>query len=339
MSRNLLLKPTLLKFGAVALSALICVCAINVCSASSRYKTTITAVSSDEIRIGADRNIKDETSGIKQKLIIGFLKKGDSFNKAAKRAGLSSKEIYQAQQVLADKLDFSRLRPGDSFRILLSDEGDNSKVNALQFKTKNHGNIALYRNQNNNKFYSENEVAQQTTTAFKRFPLNGEIKINSEFNPSRRHPVTGRIRPHKGVDFKAPIGTPVYAPADGVVYFSGYQRAAGNYIIIEHNNGYKTVYMHLSKRHVKKGQKVKLGQLIAKSGNTGRTSGPHLHYEVHVNNRPVDPMKVDLPSLPSQKPVLTQKEQKAFARTVKKYKDDIKSLALLYTPSNENSLN
>ena len=182
MSRNLLLKPTLLKFGAVALSALICVCAINVCSASSRYKTTITAVSSDEIRIGADRNIKDETSGIKQKLIIGFLKKGDSFNKAAKRAGLSSKEIYQAQQVLADKLDFSRLRPGDSFRILLSDEGDNSKVNALQFKTKNHGNIALYRNQNNNKFYSENEVAQQTTTAFKRFPLNGEIKINSEFN-------------------------------------------------------------------------------------------------------------------------------------------------------------
>ena len=137
----------------------------------------------------------------------------------------------------------------------------------------------------------------------------------------------------------APEGTAVVAPADGTVYFSGYQRAAGNYIIIEHNNGYKTVYMHLSKRHVKKGQKVKLGQLIAKSGNTGRTSGPHLHYEIHVNNRPVDPMKVNLPSAPSKKPLLSQKEQKAFAKTVKKYKADMKSLALIYMPNTEISVN
>ena len=339
MSKNLLLKPTLLKLGVFALSALICVGTVNVCSASSRYKTTITAVSSDEIRLGGDRSKIGETPVIKQKLIIGSFKKGETFNKAAKRAGLSAKEIHQIQQILADKLDYSRLRPGDSFRILLSDEGENSKVNALQFKTKNHGNLALYRNQNNNKFYSESEIAPQPATAFRRFPINGEIKVNSAFNPSRRHPVTGLIRPHKGVDFKASIGTPVYAPADGTVYFSGYQRAAGNYIIIEHNNGYKTVYMHLSKRHVKKGQKVKLGQLIAKSGNTGRTSGPHLHYEIHVNNRPVDPMKVNLPSAPSKKPLLSQKEQKAFAKTVKKYKADMKSLALIYMPNTEISVN
>ena len=339
MSKNLLLKPTLLKLAAAALSALICLSAINVCSASSRYKTTITAVSPDEVKVDADRSAATKLRAVKQKLIIGSLKNGDSFNKAAKRTGLSSKEIYQVQQILADRIDFSRLRPGDTFRILLSDEGKNSKVNAIEFKTKNHGYLGLYRNQNNNKFYSENEITEQSITAFRRFPLNGEIKVNSSFNPSRRHPVTGRIRPHKGVDFKAAIGTPVYAPADGVVYFSGYQRAAGNYIIIKHKNGYKTVYMHLSKRHVKKGQKVKLGQLIAKSGNTGRTSGPHLHYEIHVNNRPVDPMKVDLPSHPSNTPLLTQKEQKAFAKTVQKYKDDMQSLALIYKQDQENSVN
>ena len=99
MSRNLLLKPTLLKFGAVALSALICVCTINVCSASSRYKTTITAVSSDEIRVGADRNIKDETSGIKQKLVIGFLKKGESLNKAAQRQDKIEGEYRQSAHI------------------------------------------------------------------------------------------------------------------------------------------------------------------------------------------------------------------------------------------------
>ena len=106
MSKNLLLKPTLLKLGVFALSALICVGTVNVCSASSRYKTTITAVSSDEIRLGADRSKIGETPVIKQKLIIGSFKKGETFNKAAKRAGLSAKEIHQIQQILADKLDY-----------------------------------------------------------------------------------------------------------------------------------------------------------------------------------------------------------------------------------------
>lgn len=339
MKKDFLLKPTCCKLGVAVLSAFILAGAVNVCSASSRYKTTITAVSSDEIRIAADRNLVSSVSEIRQKLIIGTLKKGESFAKAAQRSGLSAQEIYQVQQIVADKLDFSRLRPGDSFKILLNDEEHNSRINALHFTTKNHGFIALYRNQNNNRFYSENEISSSASQAFKRFPLNGEIKINSAFNPSRRHPVTGRVRPHKGVDFKAPVGTPVYAPANGVVCFSGYQRAAGNYIIIEHGNGYKTVYMHLSKRHVKKGQQVKLGQLIAKSGNTGRTSGPHLHYEIHVNNKPVDPMKVDLPGTPGNKPLFTKKEQQAFARTVKKYKDDMKSLALAYNADNNAELN
>ena len=133
--------------------------------------------------------------------------------------------------------------------------------------------------------------------------------------------MTRRIAPHKGVDFKASIGTPVYAPADGVVTFAGYQRAAGYYMIIRHQGDYSTVYMHLSKMEARRGQKVTVGQVIAKTGNTGRTSGPHLHYEIRINDRAVNPLKIDLPK--SNHPQLALRQKEKFNNNVQAFKSDL----------------
>ncbi|EQA14930.1 peptidase M23 family protein, partial [Glaesserella parasuis SW140] len=130
------------------------------------------------------------------------------------------------------------------------------------------------------------------------------------FNPRRLHPVTRRVAPHKGVDFAVRSGTPIIAPADGVVEHIAYQaNGAGRYIKLRHGGQYTTVYMHLSRSLVKVGQSVKKGQRIALSGNTGRSTGAHLHYEFHINGRPVNPMTVKLPGIGSGMP---DKERKAF---------------------------
>ena len=107
----------------------------------------------------------------------------------------------------------------------------------------------------------------------------------------RRDPYRRRSRLHKGIDFAAPIGTPIYSTAQGVVVFSGRQRGYGIVVKIRHAFGFETVYAHLSKSRVKVGQRVKRGERIADMGNTGRSTGSHLHYEVRVNGLPINPIK------------------------------------------------
>lgn len=117
-------------------------------------------------------------------------------------------------------------------------------------------------------------------------PING--RVTSGFGV-RHHPIYKRRIHHDGVDFSAPIGTKVYAPGDGIVRYTGYNFGYGNKIVIDHGYGYKTIYAHLSKSIVKAGQRVKRGDIIALSGNTGISTGPHLHYEIHKNNRKINP--------------------------------------------------
>ncbi len=148
----------------------------------------------------------------------------------------------------------------------------------------------------------------KTRGGFLRYPLNFR-RISSGFNLRRRHPITRRIRPHKGTDFSARHGTPIWAPANGVVTFAGRQRGYGITLEIDHGNGYKTLYAHLSRivKGIRKGKRVKKRQVIARVGNTGRSTASHLHYEVKVNGRPRNPMTVRLPggggskTLPSAK--------------------------------------
>ncbi len=131
--------------------------------------------------------------------------------------------------------------------------------------------------------------------AFSRYPTKSRYRLSSHFNPYRKHPVTGRVRPHNGTDFATPIGTPILATGDGVVTRVTNHPYAGLYIVIEHGDKYKTRFLHLSKALVRKGQTVSRGQKIALSGNSGRSTGPHLHYELHVNGRPVNAMTAPIP--------------------------------------------
>jgi murein DD-endopeptidase MepM/ murein hydrolase activator NlpD len=117
-------------------------------------------------------------------------------------------------------------------------------------------------------------------------PLNG--RITSEFG-MREHPIYKRVLFHSGIDFSAPEGTRVHSTGDGIVSFSGYERGYGQKVTIAHGYGFKTIYAHLSKSLVRQGQRVSRGEVIALSGNTGISTGPHLHYEIHKDNVKVNP--------------------------------------------------
>jgi murein DD-endopeptidase MepM/ murein hydrolase activator NlpD len=119
--------------------------------------------------------------------------------------------------------------------------------------------------------------------------------LTSAFSSMRDHPILHIARPHEGIDVTAPMGSPIEAPAAGVVTDAGWESGYGNTVTIDHGYGITTKFAHASKLLVKTGQRVQRGQRIALVGNTGLATGPHLHYEVHVNGRPVDPLKYVLP--------------------------------------------
>ncbi|WP_072281196.1 M23 family metallopeptidase [Rappaport israeli] len=146
--------------------------------------------------------------------------------------------------------------------------------------------------------------------------------ISSPFDPARRHPITGRIRPHEGVDFKAPYASPIHSTGDGVVSYTGWQHGYGRVIFINHPNGYQTRYAHLSAIDVSNGQRVKRGQVIGKLGNSGISTGHHLHYEVRVNGQPQDPMTV---ALPSHKPIKSA-DLAVWQYRAEQYQQDIEDL-------------
>ncbi|MGC3875081.1 peptidoglycan DD-metalloendopeptidase family protein [Halomonas sp. GXIMD04776] len=238
----------------------------------------------------------DKASEATQRLFAGTL--SGSFAKSASATGLSNAEIAELSTLLSKKLDFRRkARRGDKFQVLVETdmiEGQSagSRILAAQYEGKKM-NLTVVRNTSDDRFYTPE--GNSLDPAFDRHPFSGDYRISSPFNLRRKHPITGRISPHRGTDFAMRSGTTVKSPADGRVVKSTHQSLAGNYVVIQHDNGYKTRYMHLSKRLVREGQRVKMGQKIALSGNTGRSTGPHLHYEVMVNNRQVDAMRVKLP--------------------------------------------
>ena len=119
--------------------------------------------------------------------------------------------------------------------------------------------------------------------------------LSSAFSAMREHPILHLARPHEGIDISAPMGSPIEAPAAGVVIDTGWETGYGNTVTINHGFGIVTKFAHASKILVKKGERVSRGERIALVGNTGLATGPHLHYEVHVNGRPVDPLKYVLP--------------------------------------------
>ncbi|MDY7115590.1 peptidoglycan DD-metalloendopeptidase family protein [Halomonas sp. SSL-5] len=254
----------------------------------------------------------ERTGEAAQRLFAGTV--SGSFARSAQATGLSSTEVSRLTHVLGKKLDFRRdTRRGDRFQVLVESdvidgESFDPRILAVQYEGERTA-LTLVRNSADNNFYTPE--GESLDPAFNRYPFEGRYRLSSNFNPRRKHPVTGRISPHKGTDFAMPIGTPVTAPSDGVVESVRSHYAAGRYVVIRHDNGYRTRYLHLSKPLVSRGERVTMGQRIALSGNTGRSTGPHLHYEVLVSDNQVDAMKVKLPenkSLAGDRLVAFQRE-------------------------------
>ncbi len=231
-----------------------------------------------------------------QRLYAGSV--SGSFARSAQATGLSSSSVTELTRLLEKKLDFRRdSRRGDQFQVLVeSDMIDGETLDSRVLAVKYDGermDLTVVRNATDDNFYTP--TGSSLDPAFARRPFEGSYRLSSNFNPRRLHPVTGRVSPHNGTDFAMPIGTPITAPANGRVERVGNHHAAGRYIVVRHDNGYRTRYLHLSQPLVSQGERVTMGERIALSGNTGRSTGPHLHYEVIVNNTPVNAMTVELP--------------------------------------------
>jgi murein DD-endopeptidase len=154
----------------------------------------------------------------------------------------------------------------------------------------------------NGNYYDEQD--KSLACALLRYPMRGDYRITSHSSKARRHPITRRVAPHNGVDFAMPPGTPVLSTGNGVVTRVHKHPFAGKYVEIQHGSRYASRYLHLSRILVRPGQTVKRGTRIAFSGNTGRSTGPHLHYEFHVGGRPVNPLTARIPvasSVPKEK--------------------------------------
>ncbi|MFP4313934.1 MAG: M23 family metallopeptidase, partial [Alphaproteobacteria bacterium] len=158
-------------------------------------------------------------------------------------------------------------------------------------------------------------LGQSIKKTLMKTPVDG-ARMSSKFG-MRRHPILGYNKMHKGVDFAAPLGTPIYAAGDGVLEKVGRNGGYGNYMRIRHTNGLKTAYAHLHKfaKGMSVGKRVKQGQVIGYIGSTGRSTGPHLHYEVILNGKQVNPNRVDLPIGDS----LKGKDLDNFKRYISKY--------------------
>lgn len=272
------------------------------------------ATTPDEIRmaIGEDDTlvIKHTEDGWKaeQESILYESKMGyrqfvveSSLWSAAIAGGLRARDIVQMAEVLESDIDFNtELRKGATAELLVEElyqDGEFVKLGAsyiLRFTNSGKEYVAIrYANSKEHiGYYDEQGISRESP--FLRSPL-AFSRVTSSFNPKRFHPILKKKRPHNGTDFGAKTGTPVRAVADGTVLFAGRNGGHGKYIKLDHQDPFHTSYSHLSKIRVKKGQKIKKGDIIGNVGTTGSSTGPHLHYQVWKNGRFVDAMKVKFP--------------------------------------------
>jgi len=239
-----------------------------------------------------------------------------SFAASAMRAGLSGAEASAVIKAMQWQMDFRKLRAGDQFSVLMSREmldGKSAQSQLLGVRLRSGGKDYYAFRAEDGKFYDRS--GSGLARGFMRFPTVKQYRVSSNFNPRRLNPVTGRIAPHKGVDFALPIGTPVLAVGDGEIVVAKNGGAAGNYVAIRHGRQYMTRYMHMKKVLVKPGQKVKRGDRIGLSGNTGRSTGPHLHFEIWINNQAVNPLTAKLPRMEG----LTGKDRSDYMAQVKSW--------------------
>ena len=218
-------------------------------------------------------------------------------------SGYNSNLTYYLADVYAWTIDFNRLAKGDRFKVIYTERFvDDSisvgieKIKAAYFEHRNKPLYAFEFQTDSIKgivdYFDDN--AKNLRRAFLKAPVSFS-RISSRYNLKRRIAYYGRVKPHKGTDYAAAVGTPIMATANGTVTKASYSRGNGNYIKIKHNNTYATQYLHMKRRKVRVGQYVKQGDVIGWVGMTGNTSGPHVCYRFWKNGRQVDPFKQKLP--------------------------------------------
>ncbi len=222
---------------------------------------------------------------------------------SAAKAGIPVPVISEIIRLYSWDLDFQRdIRRGDRLEVLydrfVTETGETATSGDVLFARLNVRRevLSIYRYEladGTVDYFEEN--GQSIRKALMTTPVDG-ARISSGYG-MRKHPILGYNKMHKGVDFAAPTGTPVYAAGDGVIERANRFSSYGNYVRIRHNSTLKTAYAHLHKfaKGIRSGVRVKQGQVIAYVGTTGRSTGPHLHYEVLVNGQQVNPKSVDLP--------------------------------------------
>ncbi len=204
-------------------------------------------------------------------------------------------------QIYAWQIDFYRLQPGDNFRVIYEEEYVDSqmvgigKILGAYFYNYGKEYYAISFVQDSIYQYFDEE-GNSLRKEFLKTPLEF-ARISSRFSSRRFHPVLKTYRPHNGVDYAAPTGTPIRTVGDGVVVDASYTRGNGNYVKIRHNSVYTTMYLHMSRfgKGIKRGTTVAQGEVIGYVGSTGLATGPHLHFAFYMNGSYVDPLKVEIP--------------------------------------------
>ena len=264
-----------------------------------------------------------------QKQIVSLEKQADvtitsSLWNDMSAAGASVNLISELTDIYAWTVDFFGLQKGDRFRVLYTEdwcEGEPVGISRVSYAEFIRGEVCLPaiwfdQHDGGNRYW--NEKGESMRKAFLKAPLKFN-RISSGFSYHRKHPVHGTVRPHTGVDYAAPTGTPVMSIGDGTVLSAGWgSGGAGNMVKIRHNSVYTTAYLHLSKMAVKAGQRVSQGQVIGYVGMTGTATGPHLDFRVWKNGSPINPLNLESPPsepiLPQNRPALDSvyRQQKAL---------------------------
>jgi murein DD-endopeptidase MepM/ murein hydrolase activator NlpD len=224
---------------------------------------------------------------------------------AAKDLGVPDAVVAQLLKMYAYDIDFQReIRVGDQFEVfytyLADDRGQYVKTADVLFgsMTTSGRTRKLFRFTPSDTGVPDyfDEKGHSAKKFLMKTPIDGG-RLSSGFG-MRRHPILGYTKMHRGTDFAAPTGTKIYAAGDGVVELAGRKGGYGKYVRIRHANGYKTAYAHMSRygRNIKNGARVRQGQVIGYVGTTGRSTGPHLHYEVHHHGKHVNPMRLRVPT-------------------------------------------
>ncbi len=274
-----------------------------------------------------------ENNNFKQEIILTTLKKKvvyientilQSLYKSAVDKKVPANIIIEFARIYGFQVDFQRdIRKKDRFQIMYEIFTDENK------KIIETGNIMfanlILTGEDNSLYYFDNEKnlghydknGKSVKKALMKTPING-ARLSSPFG-MRKHPIDGYNKMHKGTDFAAPMGTPIMASGDGVIKKAGWCGGGGNCVVIRHNSTYQTIYAHMSKfaKGIRSGVRVKQGQTIGFVGSTGKSTGPHLHYEVLINGKKVNSQTLKLPS----GKILKGEERKKFE--IQKIKLDV----------------